>query len=64
LEVVEAELDEDPAVGGALGAAHDSDTPNTGTFTGNEIDDNGVPAGTFTVNDSFAPPNNVTVIAH
>jgi hypothetical protein len=51
-------------VGGGAGAAHDSDTPNTGNFTGNEICDNGVPAGTTTVNDNFAPPNTVTVTTH
>jgi hypothetical protein len=43
---------------------HDSDNPNTGNFTGNDNDDNGVPAGTFTVNDNFAPPTTVTVTTH
>jgi hypothetical protein len=39
-------------------------TPSTGSFTGNEIDDNGVPAGTFTVKESLPPPTTVTVITH
>jgi hypothetical protein len=34
----------------------------TGNLIGNEIDDNGVPAGTD--NDNTCPPNNVTVTAH
>jgi hypothetical protein len=48
-------------VGGAAGA-HDSVIDTTGSFTGNEIDDNGVPAGTD--NDNTCPPNNVTLTAH
>lgn len=44
--------------------AHDSDTPTTPTLTGREIADNGVPGGTFTVNDMCPPPTNVTVITH
>jgi hypothetical protein len=47
--------------GGGAGCAHDSDTPNTGNFTGKEIDDNGVPGGTSTVNDNVRPPTRVTV---
>jgi hypothetical protein len=49
---------------GGGGDAHDSDTPNTGNFTGNEIRDNGVPGGTSTTNDKCNPPNTVTVIVH
>ena len=43
---------------------HDSVTPITGSFTGSEIEDNGVPAGTFTVKESLPPPTTVTVITH
>jgi hypothetical protein len=38
--------------------------PSTGNFTGKEICDNGVPAGTSTVNDRCNPPNKVTVTVH
>jgi hypothetical protein len=48
-------------VGGAAGA-HDSVIDTTGSFTGTEIDDRGVPAGTDNV--STCPPNSVTVTAH
>lgn len=44
--------------------AHDSDTPTTPTLTGKEIADNGVPGGTFTVNDKCPPPTNDTEITH
>jgi hypothetical protein len=44
--------------------AHVSDSPSTGSFTGNDKDDSGVPGGTFIVNDSFAPPITVTVTTH
>jgi hypothetical protein len=50
--------------GGAGGAEHDSLTDATGNFTGNEIDDNGVPGGTSTVNVNGWPPSAVTVIVH
>jgi hypothetical protein len=46
------------------GVAHDSEMPSTGNLTGKEICDNGVPAGTSTVNDRCNPPNNVTVTVH
>jgi hypothetical protein len=41
--------------------AHTSETDSTGSVTGNGIEDTGVPAGTFTVNESLAPPATVTV---
>jgi hypothetical protein len=44
--------------------AHDSDTPTTPAVTGSEICERGVPGGTSTVNDSWAPPTSVTVITH
>jgi hypothetical protein len=43
---------------------HDSVTPITASFTGSEIEDNGVPAGTFTVKESLPPPTTVTVTTH
>jgi hypothetical protein len=51
---------------GALGAggAHDSETDATGSFTGNDNDESGVPGGTLTVNDSWRPPRTVTVTTH
>lgn len=42
----------------------DSVTFTTGSFTGSEIEDSGVPGGTLTVNDIFCPPATVTVITH
>jgi hypothetical protein len=39
-------------------------TDATGNFTGNEIDDSGVPGGTSTVNVNGWPPSAVTVIVH
>jgi hypothetical protein len=39
-------------------------TDAIGNFTGNEIDDNGVPGGTSTVNVNGWPPSTVTVILH
>ena len=50
--------------GGGGGAAHDSVTPTIGPLTGSEIDDNGVPGGTLTVNVSLTPPSSVTVTVH
>jgi hypothetical protein len=44
--------------------AHDSDNPTTANPAGNDNDDNGVPAGTSTENDNFAPPTNDTVTTH
>jgi hypothetical protein len=44
-----------------LAGAHDSDTFVTGTDTGSDRDDSGVPAGTFITNDSCPPPATVTV---
>jgi hypothetical protein len=43
---------------------HDSATLSTGSVTGSEIDDSGVPAGTFTVKDTLPPPATVTVTTH
>lgn len=43
---------------------HDSVTFSTGSLTGSEIDESGVPGGTLTVNVSFCPPTTVTVITH
>ena len=48
--------------GGGGGDAQDSEMLTIGSFTGSEIDDNGVPAGTLTVKVSFCPPTTVTVI--
>jgi hypothetical protein len=39
-------------------------TDAIGNFTGNEIDDNGVPCGTSTVYVNAWPPISVTVILH
>jgi hypothetical protein len=33
-------------------------------LTGTEIDDSGVPGGTFTVNVTFVPPTTVAVTSH
>jgi hypothetical protein len=44
--------------------AHDSVTPRTGSLTGSEIAESGVPGGTSTLNVSFAPPATVTVTTH
>jgi hypothetical protein len=40
-------------VGGGEDGVQDPTTPATGSVTGNEIADNGVPGGTFTVNDNL-----------
>jgi hypothetical protein len=45
-------------------AEHDSATSTTGSFTGNDNADNGVPGGTSTVKLNFAPPATVTVTTH
>jgi hypothetical protein len=49
-------------VAGCGSGAHLSATARMGSFTRNEIDDSGLPGGTFIVNDSFARPSTVTVI--
>jgi hypothetical protein len=51
-------------VGVEVTGAHDSETPTTPEWTGNEIWDNGVPGATFTVNDKCPPPTKVTVMTH
>jgi hypothetical protein len=40
----------------------DSVVERTGSVTGSEIEESGVPGGTLTVNESFLPPATVTVI--
>jgi hypothetical protein len=50
--------------GGGAGAVHDPVIPTTGSFSGSEIDDSGVPGGTFTVNVIECPPTSVTVTTH
>ena len=49
---------------GVGGGAHVPVTEATGSFTGNDSDDKGVPAGTVTVNDSFCPVTSVTDTTH
>lgn len=44
--------------------AHDSAIPTTGSETGSDNDDSGVPGGTSTVKFSFTPPAMVTVTVH
>jgi hypothetical protein len=48
-----------PVVG--VTGSHDSLRPTTGSATGSDNEDNGVPGGTSTVKFSFAPPATVTV---
>jgi hypothetical protein len=47
-----------------LGDAHDSVIPRTGTLTGSDRAETGVPAGTLTENVSCWPPTTVTVTTH
>jgi hypothetical protein len=64
LGVDEVGVDEVGVGAGGGEEAHDSEMDAIGRWTGSEIDDSGVPGGTFTVKLSFPPPTSVTVITH